>query len=369
MRPFEPYVTDVDTTLVNLSNSILGHYGHPTFHGSIPEFDHLFKGHRKIAVFLFDGMGKSILEAHPVLGRDFLKHGFKEIHSVNPATTVACTTAFLTAKFPVETGWIGWSQQFDNYGIPIDCFRGTSSIDKTKVEGFSMDKECPVTRIDALLKEVGVKAKISYQYPLSKDGPKNYKEIADQASEFFSSGGEFLYSYWQDPDSTIHDKGTKSLSVGWKLFRLSKTVKRFVAKNPDVLTLVIADHGLIDVDSRDFANHPALSETQSQLMSLDGRFRAFFVKPDRRAEFRALMEEYYPEFILLTPEEALSRHLFGTGEPHPRIKEFLGDYLGTTSSNLLLNDSTRKKNVHILKGHHAGITKEEKTILVLAYNH
>lgn len=368
MARFDRYVTDSAKTLVNLSNSILRHYGHATFHPSLPEFDHLFKGHRKIAVFLFDAMGEAILNAHSYLGRDFLKHGFASLYCVNPATTVASTTSFLTARFPVETGWIGWSQQFDNYGIPIDCFRGTSSIDKSKVEDFSMDKECPVTRLDSLLAEVGVKAKISYPYPLSEVGPKTYRDIEAQATDFFANGGEFLYSYYEEPDSSLHQRGVHSLKVGFIIRALSKTVERFAKNNPDVLVLVIADHGQIDVKTKDIAEVPEIRDALRKPISLDGRCRAFFVKEECKDAFPVLMKKHYPDFEVLSASEALDEHFFGCGDPHPRIKEFLGDFIAVAKGDSLLVDTSRKSNVHILKGHHAGITKEEKTILVCAYN-
>ena len=42
-------------SLVNLSNSILKHFGVNTFHESIPEIDDLLKGHKKVVAVLFDG--------------------------------------------------------------------------------------------------------------------------------------------------------------------------------------------------------------------------------------------------------------------------------------------------------------------------
>ncbi|MCR5492012.1 MAG: hypothetical protein K6F32_07795 [Bacilli bacterium] len=369
MKPlFDPSVTDVKTTLVNLSNSILKHYGHETFHATIPEFDNLFKGHRKIAVFLFDGMGEAILRKHPFAGKSFLKHGFFTIHSVNPATTVAATTAFLTAKFPIETGWVGWSQQFDNYGLPIDCFRGTSSIDKAKVEGFSMDEECPVTRLDQLLGEVGVKAKLSYPFPLSEEGAKDYREISAKAEAFFRGGGEFLYSYWKEPDHIMHEYGTESIRAGILIHKLKRAVERFARRNPDVLCLVIADHGQLDVQFRDFAAIDELRDSIRKPMSLDGRCRSFFVAEGYEDTFVPLMEKNFPDYVLMTADEAIEAQFFGEGTPHPRIKEFLGDYVGTTSGNGYIYDSIRKKNNHILIGHHAGIHKDEKDILVSVFN-
>ena len=45
-----------NNSLVNLSNSILKHFGVETFHKTIPEVDKLLKGHKKVVAVLFDGM-------------------------------------------------------------------------------------------------------------------------------------------------------------------------------------------------------------------------------------------------------------------------------------------------------------------------
>jgi hypothetical protein len=44
---------DHETTLVNLTSSLLTHYGVTPFHSTIKEVDQAMKGHRKIAFFPF----------------------------------------------------------------------------------------------------------------------------------------------------------------------------------------------------------------------------------------------------------------------------------------------------------------------------
>ena len=53
-----------EKSLVNLSNSILKHFGANYFHESIPEIDNLLKGHDKVVAVLFDGMGQNITRLH-----------------------------------------------------------------------------------------------------------------------------------------------------------------------------------------------------------------------------------------------------------------------------------------------------------------
>ena len=53
-----------ENSLVNLSNSIIKHFGAPGFHNTIPEIDESLKGHKKVVAVLFDGMGQNIVRMH-----------------------------------------------------------------------------------------------------------------------------------------------------------------------------------------------------------------------------------------------------------------------------------------------------------------
>ena len=101
-----------ENTLVNLSNSILKHFGTNTFHNTIPEIDELLKDHKKVVAVLFDGMGQNIVRKHLKENSFIRKNYVTTINSTFPPTTAAATTAFLTGKYPIETGWLGWAEYF-----------------------------------------------------------------------------------------------------------------------------------------------------------------------------------------------------------------------------------------------------------------
>ena len=50
--------------LVTFSNSLLKHFGVKLFHQTEEAVDKILKGHNKIAVILFDGMGQNIVRKH-----------------------------------------------------------------------------------------------------------------------------------------------------------------------------------------------------------------------------------------------------------------------------------------------------------------
>ena len=112
-------------TLVNLSNSILNHFGTNPFHDTIPEIDALLKGHKKVVAVLFDGMGQNITRLHLKENSYIRSNYVTTINSTFPPTTAAATTAFLTGKYPVETGWLGWTEYFKDYDRNIILFTST----------------------------------------------------------------------------------------------------------------------------------------------------------------------------------------------------------------------------------------------------
>ena len=68
--------------------------------------------------------------------------------------------------------------------------------------------------------------------------------------------------------------------------------------------------------------------------------------------------------MLLTKDEFLNqKHLLGYGKIHPKVNEFLGDYVAISVSNSILNIEnylTEKKKLK--KSTHCGLTKEEMEV-------
>ncbi len=361
-------------SLVGFSSSILKHYGATPFHESDPKIDDLLKGHKKVCVFLFDGAGKYNLSLFPRTNSYILKHSKLTINSTNPPTTVAATNAFLTAKWPLENGWMGWSEYIEELGFPLCVFPDVNDLTGEKVDYYHdgshfFDKYCPLTKIDTYLKEKGVNVKLEYLYPLGGEtAPKNYKEMVQKATEFFKNGGEFLYSYNPHPDHEMHSYGVKSIHV-WNQFRkINKMVKKFVKENPDVLLITMADHGLVDVEYTDVAAHEDLVSCFRGPMTLEGRNCSFLIKEDRKNEFENLFTKYYPTFVLLNKKEVEELGIFGVGKKNPHYETIMGDYLAISLDKYTLYSSKQNPKKFILKGHHAGQTKEEREINLSFYN-
>ncbi len=371
MEKLDSCLFDTTTTLVNLTSSLLAHFGVSPFHSTIPQVDEAMKGHDKIAFLLFDGSGEYNLAQYPHATRYMREHKLMTIHSVNPATTVACTTALLTGKNPIENGWLGWSLYVDGYRNPIDVFPNEDSLSGAKLTTPDVMKGmCPLTYIDALLKEKGVKARLDLQAPLwDGKGPKKLKDLPLHAKDFFANGGQFYYGYWTNPDHIIHEKGVRSFSLHQTLRKINHTVKAFVKANPDVLVFTLADHGLINVQYRDIKAFPLVESCLRKPSSLEGRTCAFFLKEGMEEQFvREFNKEFGDRFALVKTSELLKENYFGEGEINPHAYASLGDYIAIATKDQLLIDTVTNKNFSVHEGHHAGGTKEEKEILLACYN-
>lgn len=129
------FLYNKESNLVSVSNSILKHFTGKTLNPSHLELDQILseKEYKKVVVMLFDGLGKSIRQTH-LSKNDFLrKKEVFEITSVFPPTTVAATTSFLSARYPNETGWLGWQQYFKQHDRVVEMFTNIDADKKEKL--------------------------------------------------------------------------------------------------------------------------------------------------------------------------------------------------------------------------------------------
>ncbi len=365
------YKPDFNNSITNFSNSILKRFNVDTYHPSIKKIDDLIKNKKKIVVFLFDGIGDNILKLH-LNEKSYLRsHVVHTMDATFPPTTVASTNSLLSGKFPIENGWIGWSQYFKDYNRNVAVFWNTDDdTDEYLGKESIIRKYASYERIDSLINKVNKKniAKAIFGHPIdSRD--KRVRFLNKFINRAFASADSkeqsFIYAYWNKPDSILHVKGTKSERVHNNILKIQKLLKYNAKKHPEVAYFVIADHGLIDVDYLSLSSHPDLVETLVRYPSFESRTSNFFVKDGKKEVFSKLFKEYFGKYFeLYTKEEVFENHMFGEGTPHKMANEFIGDFIAVAIDKycLSMNDYPHK-----LKAHHAGGTKEEFLIDVMYF--
>lgn len=98
--------------------------------------------------------------------------------------------------------------------------------------------------------------------------------------------------------------------------------------------------------------------------SLESRVVTFWVKEDKRKKFEELFnKEFSKEFLLLTKEDVLERHLLGFGNKHKKIDDFIGNYVALSISDSMIRLQTYLADGKpVKKSTHCGLSKEEMEV-------
>ena len=363
------FIYDKKNCLVNLSNSILKRFNAPTFHDSINEVDGLLAKHKKIVLFLCDGMGKNVLNANKEETKDLNAHAFRDITSTFPPTTVAATNALLSGKFPNEIGWLSWSQPFFNWERCIDVFPGTDSQTGEKVPGFNYRELAYFPTIADQINKANNKtiAQVMLEFPIDQEGHVGIKQCTERVAKFFSDKEEgFVYGYVTEPDHSSHTYGITSPEVKAELVNINNTITEFANAHPEILVLVIADHGHINVDELFLEDYPDFVELLDKPMCFEGRAANFKVKEGKNKQFEDKFNQYFGKYFeLYTKEQVIADEFYGPNPMPKQVENMIGDYIAVAISNVILIDL----HIHdFFKGHHAGGTVEEGVIQICAYN-
>ena len=363
-------------TLVNLSNSLFKFFDCNTYHNTMTDIDKILakSGKRKVCLFLFDALGKVILEKYKKVAPYMYGHIFKTINSVWPATTVACTTSVLSGKYPLETGYLGWHQYFKEFNEVATTFTG-------EIKG--SDKKLPQNPQESILKYKTIVDFINEKYGDGsaysiqqhkfyrghfkiRNSFKTWKKTIDEKL----NSAKFIYAYSTCPDCLMHDYGTNHYKVKNVIRKINSIVKELTAKHPDVLFIAISDHGMIDAEHLNIETIPGFIDTlKTDKIIVESRFASFFVK-DEKAFLNIYKnnEILNKNFALISKKDFLNKNIFGyvnKNDINPISTQSIGDYFLIAQNKLTLND---KYATHHLKGHHAGQMEDEYLISLQIYN-
>lgn len=360
-------------SLVNLSNSILKNFHCETFHDTIPEIDAILKGHKKVVAVLFDGMGRNITRKHLKEDSFIRKHYVTTINSTYPPTTAAATTAFLTGRYPIETGWLGWNLYFKELDRNVILFKNQDyNTEEYLNEPYSYRK-FPITPIFQIIESnnKNIKALPIQRFPIQQDGPKYLmRSGVNKLNKVLKENDEcFIYFYWDSPDCEMHENGIDSKKVHYQVLKAQRFMERVTKDNPDTLFILLADHGHINVEFFDICKHDDIYSLIDKPLSLEKRTISFFVKEGKKEEFVTLFNKYYGQYFeLLSKEEALNIKLFGEGNMAPGVYDSIGDYIAISHDKYGIVASKELQKPDKFKGHHAGGTEEERLIDIAIFN-
>ena len=375
------FYPDYENCLVNVSNSLLKYYGLENGHPSLEVLDrYLEKGYKNVVWLVLDGFGSQLIQDNLGEGSFLGKHQVSQITSVFPPTTAAATTSIVTGKTPVEHGWLGWELYFESVDQVVTTFFNTLKKNpKEQAASYHLaQRELVIKTIISRMNQLG-NIKGHWISPFPKDTLVSADASSDRIDlinydfrnldtlfnqlENLCQGSEkkFIYAYSMEPDSLMHELGTKDIKVVELMKYLDKKVAQLCENLEDTLLIVTSDHGHIDAGGYFFlSDYPELKNMLVRETSIEPRAVNFFVKDGLKEAFSSRFNELFgKDFLLLSKREVLEKQLFGPGAPHKKFESFLGDFLaiGITDKGILDEFHPNPK-----KGFHAGGTLEEMMV-------
>lgn len=365
-----------ENSTLNMMSSILNKYGIKSNYKTLSSLDDTIKNADKIVLFIFDGLGNNILNNASKNGA-FNKHKLSEITSVFPSTTVAGINTISSGLSPIEHGWLGWTLYFSEVDRTIEVFRNRYVGHKEEVT-LDYNKILKYENIFTKINKNGIGCNYfrPYTIPNDMEDAKNYayktlkKGLKTLYNEVLNNDkNSFTYFYYDDPDKTLHIRGTKSFIVKYKIRKIEKLINKYYAKTKENTVFIIsADHGLTDIDGYIYLRDDKdIYKMLKRRTSIETRATSVLVKNKYKEEFKEIfLKKYGDKFEVLTKEEVLENHIFGYGIPHDKVDSFIGDFLVIAKDKWCLHYSTEHKNK--FKASHAGMTEDEMIIPLIVMN-
>ena len=368
---------DYNNSILNLITSILKHYKVATSHPSLEILDEKLKKEYKNVVFMvLDGMGEHILKD---LSEDgfFRRNEAKCITSVYPSTTTAALTTYYSGKPPYETGWIAWSQYFKEYGRAIDMLSHRESYLKEDISNAKINVFKDVVNYEPIFEKIEKASEDVKAYEIVPDysdrrskrsiRANNIEEICENIKLICSNQNKnFIMAYCDNPDGLLHKYGCKSEEAKDMIINAEKCIEELRKElSDDTIIIISADHGHKDIGKvYDLLEYPEIQDCLIMPASLESRVVAFWVKYDKRKEFEKIFNEKFSEdFLLLSKEEVLEKHLLGYGDKHKKIDDFIGNYLALSISDSIIRLQTYLVDGKpVKKSTHCGLTKDEMQV-------
>ena len=235
---------DYKNNIVNIAGSIEKYFDLKSDVSSLGEIDEVLNSYKpkNVVVILFDGMGYNLINEK--LPNSFLVNNMvKRITSTCPATTTSATTSIITGKYPCTHGYLGWDMYYKNENAFVTMFTNKYK-DSDKEYPFNIAEKyfSYKTITDRILENGKYHSKIVF--PIKYE--ETYKDIDEMLSMIKSNLNikekNYIYAYYMDPDSTLHDKGNNSKEVLSILKMINDKCEKFANEIKDTLLIILPKH-------------------------------------------------------------------------------------------------------------------------------
>lgn len=371
-----------NNSIVNLVSSLLNSLGVKNQYEPLYDFNLNTSLYNTIVFIVIDGLGHNYLSDKK---NSFLKSSLvRKITSVFPTTTASALTSFMTAKAPLQHAMTGWNMYFKELGCaslslpfsprfsdksfedlninPSQIFNYKNIFDSLNIP---YDIITPKKNIDSAYSNYSLSSKNKKGYETSNDFFLTLTETINKNILSNKSQTNIIYAYYPYFDEYAHTYGIKSDKCDDLYSKIDKSFYKLKNeyKNDNVLFIITADHGLIDVtkDKKLYLkNYPVLSSCLSLPLCGEARVPFCYIRPFKLNTFKNFVQnEMHDYCTLLSLEKALKINLFGLGEINDKFFERVGDYILIMKENYVLIDTVLNEKEHSFIGYHGGLTKDE----------
>ncbi len=370
------------SSIVNLMASISAVCGceenlYPTLHLLPPSS---LSGVKHLVLVVIDGLGYDYLirsyDASTL--RRYLKG---RMTSVFPSTTASAITTFLTGLAPQQhalPGWFTYFGEIDRVAIvlPFTDRYGGKSLTVSGIDPARLLKHRPIFDRIETPSYIVVPQRIAHSaFNLFHSGSATIRPYTS-LKQFFRAIDKilrdnkpptFVYAYWPELDHIAHEHGIESQAAARHLAALDVAFKQFLTNIAGAATLLItADHGIIDSGPNlqiELDQHPRLQETLVRPLCGERRAAYCYVHPTKRMQFESYIRAELADSITLCESTDLIEHgFFGLGEPHPRLKDRIGDYTMLMKQNYVIKDWVPGEKRFTNIGAHGGVSHQEMAV-------
>ncbi|MBQ4584433.1 MAG: alkaline phosphatase family protein [Bacilli bacterium] len=355
--------------IVGIPNSILKHYGLKEFNNSLKMLDEHLKNNnpKNIILIICDGMGYDFLENN-LNKKDFLRKNLKSIiSSVFPSTTASATTSIITGLYPNQHCWLGW----DNYIKPLNkvvtMFLNKEKDTNNYIAGENICHKYFGYKTIFDLINSNTKVKATYLSPFDGIKYKSFDDMCNKIKKICNNEKQnFIYAYYENPDSIIHKTGLESKEAKRNLKIINQKLEKLVNELNNTLIIITADHGLIKNEYIYLEDYDDIFNCLKHNTSIDSRASMIFVKANCINKFKELfLKNFEKDFLLFSKKEIIDKKIFGLGQNHKMFNSCLGDYIAVGIKNKAIK---YKRNGPELKATHSGLTKSECLVPLIIIN-
>ncbi|HEY6967390.1 MAG TPA: alkaline phosphatase family protein [Burkholderiales bacterium] len=332
-----------------------------------------------IVFLIADGLGDNYLRANGA-GGAIARHRRAPISAVFPSTTASAITTSFTGAAPIEHGLTGWFTYFPEaacVGAPLP-FQRRGEKASLGVAPAAIFAEPPL--FDTLATRaivVSWRTIIDSTYNAFHCGRAERLAYDDlqgfvaQTAAAVRSGPErkLVYAYWPEFDQLSHRYGVASAEVRAHFDALDAAFGELLARlaGTDTILVLTADHGFVDSPPEESLELPPELSALLRFPLCGERRVAFCHVRDPDAFIDRARELLGPRADVRPSRELQDEGWFGTGRPHARFAERIGDVALLMRGRGTVKDWVPGESRHLHIGNHGGTSEDEMRIpLVVA---